>query len=110
MNWNDLKYLRILPKRYARPFDTIPSDIEGRAQYWRAVSRRYGNEVKRLTCTDYHWHIITYKDGRKELAYLRAIKGGLFGGMTPAMFRGIVIPRKVSLMTFSCIKHIRFAF
>lgn len=107
---NDLRYYHIFPKRYAQPLDAVPSDARGRARYWRAVSKRYGDEEKRLSCTDYHWHIITYKDGRKELAYLRSLKGGLFGGGTPAIFRGILIPRKMSHTTYSCIENIRLAF
>lgn len=101
--WKDLRYLTLFPRRYDTP--------QGKdADYWSGVSRRYAKMQKIINSSDYHWRIITYEDGHKELAYLRVLKGGLFSGKLPAIYRGLIIPHKVGHGTFSHIKDIRLAF
>lgn len=74
------------------------------------VAQRYGDMQKKILSSDFHWRIITYDDGHKELAYLRVLQGGLFSGMYPAIYRGLIIPHRIGHGTFSHIKNIRLAF
>ena len=102
--WNDLRCVTIFPKKYRR---------EGTTQteaYWRGVIGRYNNMQKLLNSSDYHWRIIEYDDGHKELAYLRVLQGGLLSGLYPAIYRGVIIPRRVRYDTFSHVRRIRLAF
>ena len=100
---HDLKCLTLFPKRYKTP--------QGKSsEYWGQVMRRYDNMGKKISCSDYHWRIITYDDGREELAYLRVLKGGLFSGLSSAIYRGPFIPHMISYGTFSHITDIRLAF
>ena len=99
----DLLCYTPFPKRYATP--------QGKSsRYWSKVMRRYGNTIKQIESSDYHWRIITYKDGRRELAYLRVLQGGLFSGLYPAIYRGLIIPHRIGYGTFSHITNIRLAF
>lgn len=99
----DLRCLFVLPKRYKTPIGKPLS-------YWMDVSRRYGNMMKKLDGCDYRWHIISYDDGRRELAYLRVLQDGFFSGACPSIYKGMVIPRRIGYGTFSHIKDIRLAF
>ena len=99
----DLRYLTIIPKRYKAP--------QGKqAYYWSKVMTDYGYEQKRIENSDYRWRVITYDDGHKELAFMRVLKGGIFTGAYAAIYRGLLIPYKVSYGTFSHIESIRLAF
>ena len=99
----DLRHFKLFPRRYKTP--------QGRPlSYWTEVSRRYGNTMKAINGCDYHWRIITYDDGRRELAYLRVLQDGLLSGAYPSIYKGIVIPRRISYGTFAHIKDIRLAF
>ena len=96
----DLRHFRLFPKRY--------KTSKGRSRaYWSKVSRAYGNFTKRVASSDYHWYVITYKDGREELAYFRMWyiviphKGRLCRG---------IIPHYWSVMQFEHTKDIRLAF
>lgn len=99
----DLRYLTLFPKRYNTP--------KGRSRdYWGEVDRKYGNVMKRLTHSIFRWHVIEYNDGHMELAYLRVLKGGIFSGAYPALYRGPLFPHRISIGTFSHIKDIYLAF
>lgn len=95
--------IHIFHKRYKTP--------QGKSRaYWQGVMRRYSNTQKELSSTDYRWRIITYDDGRRELAYLKERAGGLFTGRYPAIYRGIIIPRMIDYGTYAHIKKITLAF
>lgn len=99
----DIKHLTLFPQRYNAP--------KGRDEkYWRGVSRSYGNCQKALETSDYRWRMIEYRDGHKELAYLRVLHGGILSGMYPAIYRGLIIPRRIGIGTFANIKEITLAF
>lgn len=100
---DDLRLLVLFPKRY----DATGSHDRA---YWRGVSQMYGNMEKRLLSSGFRWRVITYDDGHRELAYLRVLQGGMLSGKYPAIYRGLVIPRRISTATFSRIKDIRIAF
>ena len=97
----DICYFKLLPKRY--------KTTQGKdAKYWSRVSREYGNFKKSVDCTDYHWYVITFKDGRKELAYFRIWRIVIpHGGR---LCRGIIFPRYWSPMQYEHVKEIRLAF
>ena len=99
----DLRHFTLFPGRHEKSY--------GRGEdYWRSEIRRYGNAEKRILCSDYRWYVIEFKDGKRELAYLRILQGGFFSGLTPAIYRGVFIPRRIDYGTFSNIERIRFAF
>ncbi len=99
----DLLHVTLRPRRYATP--------QGRTDdWWRGVMRRYANTEKRIESNYYHWYVIQYDDGHQETARLRVLQGGLFSGMTPAIYRGAVIPRMVDFGTYAHIKDMRLAF
>lgn len=99
----DLRYLTLFPRKYRTP--------RGRAaDYWRGVSRSYGNAQKVIETSDYHWRVIEYRDGHRELTYLRVLKGGLLSGLYPAIYRGLIIPRRIGIATFSQVRDITPAF
>lgn len=100
---HDLRHLSLIPRRYDAP--------RGMGEeYWRGVGRRYRNAEKEVSCSDCRLYVITYDDGRRELAYVRSLKGGLFSGMTSALYRGILIPRRIRTSTFSRVAGIEPAF
>ena len=101
--WNDLRCFTLFPKRYKTPQGLS-------AEHWHKVTREYGNMQKRLRQSDMRWRIITYDDGRRELAYLKERSGGLLTGMTPAIYRGIIFPKMIRIGQFAHIKDIRIAF
>ena len=49
-------------------------------------------------------------DGHKELAYLRVLRDGFLSGKAPAIYRGMLIPRRIDYVTFSHIDRVRLAF
>lgn len=99
----DLRHVKLYRKRYPVP--------QGKGDdYWRDVMRRYGNLEKELRGRFFRWHVIEYKDGRKELAYLRVLQNGVFSGLAPAIYRGILIPHRVTFPQFDAMKEIRLAF
>jgi len=99
---SDLVYLTLSPRRYDTPTGTGD-------EHWRGVIRRYGNAEKRIQCGCSPWYVIEYKDGHKELAYLRVLQNGLLSGLAPAIYRGF-IPRRVTLLQFDNVERIRLAF
>lgn len=99
----DLRCVRLFHKRYKPPKNRS-------RKYWRMIMRRYGNMEKTLLGSDYRWRIITYDDGHKELAYLRVLQGGILSGAYPAIYRGIIIPRRIDYGTFAHIDSIKLAF
>ena len=80
-----LRNYRILPKRY----DT-PQGLS--AEYWNSIMRKYGNTMKELQNSEYRWRSITYKDGHKELLYLKVRQNGMLSGLSPGIYRGAIIP------------------
>ena len=100
---HDLRYVKLYRKQYPVP--------QGKDDdYWRGVMRRYGNFEKQLKGRYYRWHVIEFKDGRKELAYLRVLQNGLFSGMASAIYRGVLFPHRVTFPQFDAMKDIRVAF
>lgn len=99
----DLRLLVLFPKGYG---------VRGThdAEYWRRATQSYGDLEKRLLASGYRWRVVTYDDGHQELAYLRVLSGGVMSGKYPAVYRGLVIPRRVDIVTFTRIKDIRIAF
>lgn len=100
---DDLRLLVLFPKRY---------EVRGShgADFWRRALQSYGDLEKRLLASGYRWRVVTYDDGYRELAYLRVLKGGVMSGKYPAVYRGLVIPRRIDLETFTRIKEIGIAF
>lgn len=101
--WKDLRHIRLIRKRYKPP-------TKMGKEYWGGVIRRYGNMQKALQCSDWHWRVIYYDDGRTELAYLRVLRGGIFSGMYSAIYRGLIIPHMIGYGTFAHITKIELAF
>ena len=99
----DLRNFKLFPKRYK----TTTGKSAG---YWSHVHRAYGNFKKRVGNSGWHWYVGTYKDGRKELAYLRVLQNGIFSGLASAIYRGILIPHRISFAQFDAMKNIRVAF
>ena len=97
--WRDILCLRLFRKRYR------PPDGMGR-EYWGLVVRRYGNSMKTIRASANHWRIITYDDGRRELAYMRVGRAGRY----PALYRGLLFPRMVDYGTFAHILTLELAF
>lgn len=102
-HWADIRYLTLFPRRY-KPPKGLSMDC------WDAVLRRYCNMEKTISSSSLRWRVIHYDDGRKELAYLRVLQGGLFSGFAPAIYRGVIIPRMVDYGTFAHIRTIELAF
>ena len=99
----DLRYVKLYRKQY-------PAEKGKSEDYWRNVVRRYGNAVKEIKCGYYHWYVIEFKDGRKELAYLRVLQNGLFSGMRAAIYRGLLFPHIITHVQFDAMKDISLAF
>ena len=98
--WKDLKYFKLFPKRYK-------TTHYGDKDYWHKVSRDYGNFKKRVDYSYYHWYVITFKDGRKELAYFKVWRVVIpHGGR---LCRGL-IPRYFGITDYEHVKDIRLAF
>lgn len=100
---SDLRLLVLFPKRYGVRGTRGP-------EFWRNAVQSYGDFCKRLEESAFAWRVITYDDGHEELARLRVLKGGMFSGKYPAVYRGAVIPRRITLETWARIKEIRVAF
>lgn len=99
----DLLRITLFPRRYGTP--------RGRTdEWWRGVMRRYGNAEKDIESRPWSWYVISYDDGREETARLRVLHGGLVSGISPAIYRGAVIPRRIGFGTFSHVREIRPAF
>jgi len=101
--FSDLRYFTLRPRRI-RIAPRLGEDG------WREELRRYGNAEKRILSSDFRWYVLEFKDGKKELAYLRVLQGGLLSGLSPAIYRGCIIPRRIDYVTFSGIGRIRLAF
>ena len=99
----DLRRVTILPRRYDTPKGKDDA-------YWRERNREYADYEKVLRASDLRWRVITYDDGHEELAYLRVLQGGVFSGLYPAIYRGVILPRRIELGTWARIKDIRIAF
>lgn len=99
--WNDLRCAKLFPKWY--------KTSKGQsADYWHGVSRAYGNFKKRVDSSGYHWYIITFKDGRKELAFFKVWYQVIpHGGR---LCRGLLFPRYWSVTQYEHTKDIRLAF
>lgn len=98
----ELRRLTIRPRRYRAAI------ME--ADRWRELIRRYGNTEKRIRSSASRWYIIRYVDGHEELTMLRVLQNGLFSGLSPAIYRGLLVPRLVDYATFSNVDGIRLAF
>lgn len=99
----DILHVTLRPRRYATP--------QGRTDdWWRGVMRRYANTEKRIESSSSKWYVILYDDGRLETARLRVLHGGLISGISPAIYRGMLIPRRIGYGTFSHVKDLWLAF
>jgi hypothetical protein len=96
----DLRHMTIIPRRY----DAV------RKLNWSAVGLKYSKALAGIESSPWHWYVIQYEDGRQELTYLRVLAEGLLSGKRAAIYRGLLIPRMVRIVTFSHIKEIRLAF
>ena len=78
------------------------------ADYWHKVAHNYYNLKKRVGCSSDHWYVITYKDGRKELAYLK-VRYSLrpHGGR---LCRGVILPSYWGVTDFEHARNIELAF
>lgn len=97
----DLRRLAVFPRRCAPPKGAT-------SERWIEAARRYNNEMKKMENSDFRWRVIEYHDGRKELAYLRVRRSGVGG--RPAIYRGLVFPRRMERWAFFFVKRIRVAF
>ena len=102
--WKDIRYFRLFHKRYKT---TQIADYKERCEYWDKVSSDYERFKEWVDDSEFHWYVITYKDGRKELAYFRVWhlvipQGG-------RLCRGL-IPRHFWITHYEHIKDIRLAF
>ena len=100
---HDLRYIKLYRKQY-------PAKQGMDDDYWRDVMRRYGNFEKKIKGGYHRWYVIEFKDGRKELAYLRVLQNGLFSGMASAIYRGLLYPHRITHVQFDAMKDIRVAF
>lgn len=99
-NWTDIRHLKI-PKRY--------KTTQGKpAEYWSAIARDYYNFKKQVDNSGYHWYVITYKDGRTELAYFKVRRLVFPHGGT--LCRGLLIHRFWDIRKYEHTKSIRLAF
>ena len=102
--FKDIRYFKLFHKKY-KP--TQIADYKERCEYWSKVGRAYNNFKKRVDCSYYHWYVITYKDGRKELAYFKVWHIVIpHGGR---LCRGL-IPRYFGTKDYEHIQDIRLAF
>ena len=119
--WTEyLRYFKLWPKRErGAPPDMPPrcyprENPEGYKawqEYWRNIGRQYGNFVKKLDCSAYRWYVITFKDGSKELAYLRVVPKGFWGRYQPPyLVRGLLFPRRLDSWHYAHFKSTRIAF
>ena len=99
----DLRHLTLFPRRYKTPQGRGP-------EYWDDVVRRYKNYEKVILSSDWHWRVLEFDDGHCELADLRVLQNGFFSGHQSAIYRGLVIPRRIGYGTWSHVKSIRLAF
>ena len=99
----DLRHVTIFPAR-------CKTLLGKGSDYWLGVMRKYCNAEKRIDASAFRWFVLEFLDGHSELAYLRVLRDGLFSGKTPAIYRGLVIPRRVDFVAFSHICRIRQAF
>lgn len=111
--WQDLRYLTLFPKRYKGSPPDCPADRDEWRKYWGRVSRKLARFTKEVQSSDQHWRVITYKDGRKELAYIK-VRTTFYVGMVNKrgqLCRGLsVFHRAVTPHQFAFIKSIRLAF
>lgn len=99
---SDLRYARLFPRR-----TTPPRGMS--EEFWSRANRRYRNDEKWIGGRSEHWYVIEYADGRRELAYLRVLQGGLLSGKYPAIYRGLW-PVMVTTWEYVHVKKIRPAF
>ena len=99
--WDDLRYISLFPRRY--------KPTKGKnEEYWRRVSRAYGNFAKAVDCSATNWYVITFKDGRKELAFFKVRRNVIpHGGR---LCRGCIFHRYWSVVQYEHTKSIRLAF
>lgn len=93
---HDIGCFTLFP-RWVSP--TSFTDFDERQRYWSRMRKREGAIAKKVGGTYYHWWIITYEDGKEELAYLTQKKG--------LVKRGIIFRRRIP---YWAIKDIRIAF
>lgn len=107
----DLRYFVLFPKRYKKPIEPAPEDYKQWAEYWRGERRRAGNLYKKMACSCSHWHVVTYKDGRQELAFFWTIPPGFScRGSAATLYRGLLWPRIISAREVRNYKSTRIAF
>ena len=99
----DLRHVKLFTRRYRSP--------KGKGEeWWRGVMNRYYNAEKRIDSCEHRWYVLQYEDGHLETTRLRVLQGGFFSGFSPAIYRGLVIPRLVDFATFAHVKDFWLAF
>lgn len=106
----DLRYFTIFPRRYKQVPQDCPADAKERVEYFHKVSRAMSNQGKKIRCSCYHWYVITFKDGHKELAYLKwrtfPYEGLLVKG---AFCRGLIYHHPIDALWYSHVQSIRIS-
>ena len=97
----DIRHLTLFPKRYELTH-------YGDENYWHKVSTDLWNFKKRVKSNAYNWYVVTYKDGRQELAYFRVWY--LIIPRRGRLCRGILYPRLWGIQRHEHVKDIRLAF
>lgn len=100
----DLRYFRLFP-RGKHPYPKL-------SRQERADKvREYNNFRHKMTSSCYHWYVLTYLDGKRELAYLK-VHFGLFYYETRngCLRRGLFFSRMWGLEDYMKLKDIRLAF
>ena len=95
----DLRHITLFPRRY-----------KASGPKWSSVGLNYSRNLAKVESTPWHWYVIEYTDGHKETTYLRVLAGGLFSGKRAAIYRGLIFPRRIDIVTFSHVKDIWLAF
>jgi len=103
--FSEVRYFTLFPKRYKT---TKIAERKAREDYWRKVARDYGNFKKRVDCRDWHWYVVTYKDGRKELAYFKVWR--IVNPHGGTLRRGFLFPRYWTTREYEHVSKIRLAF
>ena len=72
------------------------------------MAEAYGNFTKRVDSTDWHWYVVTYRDGREELTYFKVRR--LLVPHGGRLCRGILFPRYWGVTQYEHTTDIRLAF
>lgn len=103
----DMRYFRLFPRHYKGATGPVPKEQKEKWRYWSEQAHGYYNFRKRVAYSGCRWYVLTYKDGHKELAYLRVWY--VIMPKVGRLCRGIV-PRLWSVFDYEHVESIRIAF